>query len=64
MKNKSVEIEFTMSGGEYERMEKARRELSFSRGKEVSLDDFIGELASRGIKKIKKEIAGSKNIAA
>ena len=65
MKNKSVEVEFTMSAEEYERMEKVRRKLSFRRGKEVILDDFIGELALSGIKKVKKEIAkAKKNIAA
>ena len=63
MKNKSVEIEFTMSGGEYERMEKARREFSFRRGEEVNIDDFIDKLVRQGIKKIKKEII-TKNIAA
>ena len=64
MKNKFVEVEFTISAEEYKRMEQAIRELSFLRGKEVSLDDFIGELALSGIKKVKKEIVKAKNIAA
>ena len=64
MKNKLKEIDFTISAEEHERMEKARRELSFRRGKEVILDDFIAKLALSGIKKVKKEIAKAKNIAA
>ena len=62
MKNKLVEVGFTMSEEEYKRMEQAMRELSFRRGKEVILDDFIGKLVAKGINKIKKEIA-TKNIA-
>lgn len=63
MKNKTIEVDFTISAEEYERMEKARRELSFRRGEEVNIDDFIDELVRQGIKKIKKEII-TKNIAA
>ena len=63
MKNKFKEIDFTISAEEYEGMEKARRELSFRRGEEVNIDDFIDKLVRQGIKKIKKEII-TKNIAA
>ena len=64
MKNKSVEVEFTMSAEEYKGIEQTIKELSFRRGKEIILDDFIAELALSGIKKVKKEIAKAKNIAA